>query len=70
MKPRILAGYACVAAGFALIIALGIGAIDPIGVQVTTASGTGLLAALAPTVLIALALFLTGLWLLKGRRAP
>ena len=69
MTARKLAGYSCVAAGFALLLLLGYGVIDPIGASLAGASSTGaVLIALAPSVLIALGLFVIGLWLLKSPR--
>jgi len=67
MTARKLAGFLCVALGFALILALGYGAIDPIGASFAQATSMGaVLAALMPSVLMALGLFLAGLWLLQG----
>ena len=68
--PRDLLGYLCVAAGFALIIALGTGAMDPIGLSAPPATGMAMLRALVPSGALALVLFVTGLWLLKGQRRP
>ena len=68
--PRDLLGFVCVAAGFALIIALGTGTMDPIGLSAPPASGMAMLRALVPSVALALVLFVTGLWLLKGKRRP
>jgi hypothetical protein len=69
MTARKLAGFFCVAAGFALILLLGYGVIDPIGASLAQASSMGaVLVALAPSVLMALGLFVIGLWLLKSAR--
>lgn len=69
MTSRQLAGYLLVALGFALIVLLGTGMIDPIGAApASTRSLGGVLAALLRSVLIALASFLLGLWLLRGGR--
>lgn len=69
MTARKLAGFGCVAAGFALILLLGYGVIDPIGASLARASSMGaVLIALAPSVLMALGLFVIGLWLLKSPR--
>lgn len=67
---RRLAGYACVALGFALVVLLGTGLVSPPGMPAAVDSLGALLAGLAPSVLAALALFLLGLWLLKGGRRP
>jgi hypothetical protein len=67
---RRLAGLACVALAFALVVLLGTGVVSPPGMPATVGSLGALLAGLAPSVLAALALFLLGLWLLKGGRRP
>jgi hypothetical protein len=67
MNARKLAGYLCVALGFALILLLGYGVIDPIGgVPAHAASMRDVLIGLMPSVLLALGAFVIGLWLLKG----
>lgn len=67
MNARKLAGYACVALGFALILLLGYGVIDPIGSSPMAATSMrDVLIGLMPSVLLALGAFLIGLWLLKG----
>lgn len=69
MNARKLAGYFCVALGFALILLLGYGVIDPIGASAAGATSLGaLLIGLVPSVLLALGAFALGLWLLKGSR--
>ena len=68
MKSRSLVGYLCVAAAFALVVALGMGAINPLGVRGALTSVADMLLALVPSVLLALALFVVGLWLLRGKR--
>lgn len=69
MNTRTLAGYVCVVLGFALILALGYGVIDPIGSSPTAASSIrDALIGLMPSVVLALGAFLIGLWLLKGSR--
>lgn len=69
MNTRTLAGYFCVALGFALILLLGYGVIDPIGgLPAQGASMRDLLIGLMPSVLLALGAFAIGLWLLKGAR--
>lgn len=67
---RRFAGWLCVALGFAVMVLLGYGVIDPIGLSTTDGPGSlaALLYGLLPTVLGALALFVLGLWLLKGGR--
>ena len=68
-QQRILAGWVCIAIAFALVVALGVGWLDPIG---EGAAGIGSLAALASALLPVLAgpviLFALGLWLIKGPR--
>jgi hypothetical protein len=69
MTARKLAGFFCVSLGFALILLLGYGVIDPVGASLAQASSIGaVLIALAPSVLMALGLFVIGLWLLKSPR--
>ncbi|GAB3102815.1 hypothetical protein [Lysobacter terrae] len=67
MTTRKFAGYLCVALGFALIALLGYGVIDPIGgLPGGSASMRDVLIGLMPTVLLALGIFVIGLWLVKG----
>jgi hypothetical protein len=67
MNARKLAGYLCIALGFALMLLLGYGVIDPIGASPEKATSMGaLLVGLMPSVLMALGAFVIGLWLLKG----
>ena len=68
MKARQLAGYVCVALGFALIGLLGYGVIEPIGTASGASSIGAVLLGLLPSVLLALTAFVLGLWLLKGKR--
>lgn len=69
MTIRKIAGYVCVALGFALVLLLGYGVVDPIGAPLAAAdSMREVLIALMPSVLLALGLFALGLWLLKGSR--
>lgn len=69
-EGRRIAGWLCVALAFAAVVLLGYGVIDPIGVSATQAPASlaAMLFALLPTVLGALALFVLGLWLLKGAK--
>jgi len=68
---RKLAGWLCVALGFAVIVMLGYGMLDPYGKPIGSATSIGsLLFGLLPSVLPALALFALGLWLLKGNHEP
>jgi hypothetical protein len=68
MTPRLLAGYALILAGFVLILLLGYGVIEPFGSTAEARDVAGLLAATAPSLLIPFAIFLVGLWLVKGAR--
>ena len=69
MTARKLAGFSCVALGFAFILLLGYGVIDPVGASLAQVSSMGaVLIALMPSVLMALGLFAIGLWLLKTPR--
>lgn len=71
-RMRLVAGYLCVALGFAIIGMLGYGVIDPIGLdlQAGGVSTGALLLGLLPSVLLAAAVFAIGLVLLKGARKP
>lgn len=68
MTPRLLAGYVLILAGFALIFLLGYGVIEPFGSIGDAQDIRGLLAAAAPSLLVPFAVFLLGLWLVKGAR--
>jgi hypothetical protein len=69
MSARKIAGYLCVALGFALILLLGYGVVDPIGAPLSAATSMReVLIGLMPSVLLALGAFAIGLWLLKGPR--
>ena len=69
--PRARIGWLCVALGFALIVMLGAGIIDPIGMHGDNATSlAGVLARLLPSVLLAALPFALGLWLIKGARKP
>ena len=71
MKARQIAGYLFVALAFALIILLGSGVVDPIGASPETWTSFGAaLRSLLPSVLLAVAAFVVGLWLLRGGRKP
>ena len=64
---RKFVGWLCVALGFAVIVMLGYGMLDPLGKPISSATSIGsLLLGFLPSVLPALALFALGLWLLKG----
>jgi hypothetical protein len=69
-EGRRFAGWLCVALGFAVVVLLGYGVIDPIGLPTSEAPASlmAVLFGLMPTLLGALALFVLGLWLLKGGR--
>jgi hypothetical protein len=68
MKPRLLAGYALILAGFALVLSLSYGVIAPFGAIGEADDLGSLLMVAAPNLLIPLAVFLLGLWLVKGAR--
>ncbi len=71
-RMRLYAGYLCVAIAFALIVMLGYGVIDPIGMDMTASPETtgAVLMGLLPSVLIAAVVFAIGLVLVKGARKP
>lgn len=65
MNPnRIYAGWACLGLGFALIVLLGTGVLEPPGLRGARSMGA-LLASFLPFLLAALALFGLGLWLIR-----
>lgn len=67
-RTRLLAGYACVLLAFALVVLLGTGLVMPPGLPANATSMGALFAGLLPSALGALALFLLGLWLVRGAR--
>ena len=69
-EGRRFAGWLCVALGFAVVVLLGYGVIDPIGMPARQAptSLASVLFGMMPTLLGALGVFVLGLWLLKGGR--
>ena len=67
-RTRLLAGHACVLLAFALVVLLGTGLLAPPGMPANPVSLGALFAGLLPSALAALALFLLGLWLVKGAR--
>jgi len=68
-NARRSAGWFCLVLGFALILMLGYGMIDPLGMPAADATSiSALLFGLLPSVLLALAAFAIGLWLLKGKQ--
>jgi len=71
-RMRLYAGYLCVALGFALILMLGYGVIDPIGMDMDARRDSlgAVLLGLLPSVLAAAVVFGIGLYLVKGARKP
>ena len=68
-RQRIFAGWLCIALAFALVVALGVGWLDPIGAGAAgITSFVTLLAALLPVLAGPVILFALGLWLIKGPR--
>ena len=67
-RTRLLAGYACVLLAFALVVLVGTGLLAPPNMPANATSLGALFAGLLPSALAALALFLLGLWLVKGAR--
>ncbi|TZF88687.1 hypothetical protein [Cognatilysobacter lacus] len=68
MTPRKIIGYALIALGFLLIILLGYGVVEPFGDTSQAKDMGGLLNALAPSLLLPLAIFLVGVALARGGR--
>ena len=68
-RQRISAGWLCIALAFALVVALGVGWLDPLGAGAAGISSfVTLLAALLPILAAPVILFVLGLWLLKAPR--
>ncbi len=66
---RLLAGWLCVAIGFALVVLLGLGAFDPINLAAEATSLTPVLVAMLPSVSFGIAIFAVGVWLIATRKA-
>ena len=61
---RLIAGWLCIAAGFALVIAIGLGVFDPVTASAAQATSLTLaLVAMLPGVTFGIALFALGAWL-------
>ena len=68
-RRRIYAGWLCIALAFALVVALGVGWLDPIGAGAAGINSLlTLVAALLPILAGPVILFALGLWLLKAPR--
>lgn len=68
-RQRVYAGWLCIALAFALVVALGVGWLDPIGAGAAGINSlVTLLAALLPVLAGPVILFALGLWLLKAPR--
>lgn len=67
--PRHLAGWLCIALGFALVVLLGLGMIDPTADDAAPASLGAAFAGLLPFLLAAVGAFVIGLVLLRGGAA-
>jgi hypothetical protein len=68
-RRRIYAGWLCIALAFALVVALGVGWLDPIGAGAAGINSlVTLVAALLPVLAGPVILFALGLWLLKAPR--
>lgn len=68
MTARRAIGYVLIAIGFALILLLGTGTIEPFGSTSEARDVGGVLTAIAPSLLIPLAIFLVGVALARGGR--
>lgn len=68
MTTRKTLGYALIALGFLLVILLGYGVIEPFGSMAEARDMGGVLSAIAPSLLIPLAIFLVGIALARGGR--
>ena len=65
---RKLLGYALIALGFLLIVLLAQGVIEPFGDVSQARDMEGVIVAIAPSLLIPLAIFLLGIGLARGGR--
>jgi hypothetical protein len=68
MTTRKILGYALIALGFLLIVLLGYGVIEPFGDTSQARDLGGVIGAIAPSLLIPLAIFLAGVGLARGGR--
>lgn len=67
---RLLAGWLCIAAGFALVVMLGLGVFDPITASAARATSlTPVLVAMLPGVSFGIAIFAVGVWLIATRKS-
>ncbi len=66
-RNRILTGWTCLGLAFVVIVLLATGVVESPGLRAARSLGE-LLAGFAVPVLIALALFVAGLWLIKKPR--
>ena len=65
---RLLAGWLCIVAAFAVIILISFGVFDPIGPAETTGSIVPVLVGMLPSVSFGIALFAIGVWLISTRK--
>ena len=65
---RLLAGWLCIVAAFAVIILISFGVFDPIGPSGTTGSIVPVLVGMLPSVSFGIALFAIGVWLISTRK--
>ena len=65
---RLLAGWLCIVAAFAVIILISFGVFDPIGPAETTNSIVPVLVGMLPSVSFGIALFAIGVWLISTRK--
>ncbi|MGY0797450.1 hypothetical protein ACW7G0_00050 [Lysobacter sp. A286] len=72
MNTRLYIGYLCIALGFAFIMLLGYGVIDPIGMDIEAGAGSigALLQGLLPSALVAAVAVVLGLYLVRSARKP
>lgn len=65
MRPvRLLAGWLCMAIGFAVVVLLGLGVLDPTtGTNATSLAPV--LVAMLPSVSFGIAIFAVGVWLIS-----
>lgn len=67
---RLLAGWLCIAIGFALMVVFGLGVFDPLGASAAKATSlTPVLVAMLPSVSFGIAIFAVGVWLIATRKS-
>ena len=67
---RLLAGWLCIVLGFAVVVLLGLGVVDPTTAAAARATSmTPVLVAMLPSVSFGIAIFAVGVWLISGAKS-